>query len=101
MYKFIRYNLDKEILKVYLKGELNSSNAEDVDKEINTLLSKSTFNKLVFDFKELTYISSAGLRVILRAKKSCDDTLLINVNKDVFNIFEMVGFTQIMKIERQ
>ncbi len=100
MSEAIKFNLDKEILTIYLKGELNSSNAEDVDKRLGEILSQSTFNKLIFDFKELTYISSAGLRIILRTKQTCDDTSLVNVSKDVFNVFEMVGFTQIMKIQR-
>ena len=48
---------------------------------------------LTFDFEELEYVSSAGLRVIIFAQK------IIHVNESIMEIFEITGFTNILTIE--
>ena len=93
--------IEKEVLTIFLKGELNSYNAEEVEKEIDETLSKGGFKSIKIDFDELTYISSAGLRIIVRIKQRHDDTTLVNVPDGVFDIFKMVGFQNLIKIERK
>ena len=60
-------------------------------------------NKLVLDLKKLIYISSAGLRVLLSAHKIMakkEGTLILtNVSEDIFEIFEVTGFSDILNIE--
>ena len=58
--------------------------------------------KLVFDFADLEYISSAGLRVLLSAQKTMNSqgTMTVkNVNELVSEVFEVTGFTDILTIE--
>lgn len=58
--------------------------------------------ELIFDFNGLDYISSVGLRMLLGAQKLMNKQgtmKIINVNEDVLDIFDDVGFTDIMKIE--
>lgn len=57
--------------------------------------------ELVLDFKELEYISSAGLRVVLFAQKTMNSQgsmTIINVNDDIMETFELTGFTDILTI---
>ena len=54
--------LDKDVLTIYLEGELNSANADAREKEILADVEGKTFTRLVLDFSLLSYISSAGLR---------------------------------------
>ena len=59
---------------------------------------------IVFDLKELTYISSAGLRVLLStardAKAKGKKSTIINVNSDVMDIFNITGFTYMLDIKQ-
>ena len=58
--------------------------------------------ELVLDFKELEYISSAGLRVVLFAQKTMNaqgSMCVINVNDDIMETFELTGFTDILTIK--
>lgn len=97
----MQYTVDNQTLILYFVGELNSFNAEDVEKEIEQIVAKSTFNAIQIDMNELSYISSAGLRIIARLKQHYDDTSLINVPEEVNEIFEMVGFNNIVHIEKK
>lgn len=97
----MRYNVENEKLTIYFHGELNSSNSEETEKEIDGILSKSQFKSVVLDFAELTYISSAGLRIILKIKREHDDTKVVNVIDEVFDVFEMVGFNNFLTIEKK
>ena len=86
------------VLTVSVTGKIDSANADAVENEINELR-KNEHVALVIDFENLEYISSAGLRVILRLKRSEKDMKVANVSNDVYDIFEMTGFTEMMPVE--
>ena len=96
----MNYTLEKDKLTFFLVGELNSYNSEDVEKEIEKIIKDNSFKRIAVDMKDLKYISSAGLRIIVRLKQRCDDTTLVNVPNGVYDIFKMVGFENLLKIER-
>ncbi len=93
--------IEKEVLTIYLVGQLNSSNAEDIEKEIDNILDKGGFKSIKLDFTDLDYISSAGLRIILRIKQRYEDTSIINVNSEVYSIFKMVNFISVIDISKK
>ena len=83
---------------VKVHGSVDSSNAPQFEEE---LLCSICADKLTIDAEDLTYISSAGLRVLLKAKKALSaDLTMINVNPEVYDILDMTGFTQILKIQK-
>ena len=92
--------LENNKLTIYLEGELNSYNSEEVEKEIEEITKSNSFSSIVLDFKDLTYISSAGLRIVIRLKQLYDDTSIINAQKVVFDIFKMVGLTNAINIKQ-
>ena len=96
----MKHTLENNTLTFYLEGELNSYTSNDVEKEIETAMSENAFDKVVLDLKDLVYISSAGLRIIVRIKQRCDDTSLINTPSAIYDIFKMVGFQNMIKIEK-
>lgn len=96
----MRHVLENNKLTIYLEGELNSYNSEEVEKEIEEITKNSSFSSIVLDFKDLTYISSAGLRIVIRLKQLYDDTSIINAQKVVFDIFKMVGLTNAINIKQ-
>ncbi len=79
-------------LTVEVSGRIDSGNAPEVEAEIQKAVSGYT-GSVVLDAAELEYISSAGLRVILRLKKSNPDTSVINCTSEVYEIFDMAGLT--------
>lgn len=87
-------------LKIVLDGRIDSTNAADVEKQLDDIVNENSFEELIIDAQKLEYISSAGLRIILRLKKNNASLKIINVSSDVYEIFEMTGFSEIMPIEK-
>ena len=88
------------ILTLFLEGRIDSSNANEIEIGIKAAMEDEVFTKLVLDAEELQYISSAGLRIILKLRKSCPDMRMINVSAEVYDILEMTGFTEIIPVEK-
>lgn len=91
---------DEKILTIYLKGHIDSANAGLVEEEVTSARSAADPAEVIVDCSELEYISSAGLRVILRLKKAVPNTRLIQVSPEVYEIFDMTGFTEMMSIQK-
>ena len=81
-----------------LSGEIDSTNAARFEQEIQQQIAGQS--GIVLDAQELNYISSAGLRVILRLRKDHPELRIINVNADVYGILDMTGFTDMMPVEK-
>ena len=96
----MRFDLKEKQLTLYLEGELNSYNADNIEKEIDETLKSQSFDKLVLDFSHISYISSAGLRIILKLKQKYDNLSIIETSLEVYDIFSMTGFTNIMDIKK-
>lgn len=92
--------LENNSLTIFPEGKIDSKNAKAVEEEFNRIIEVNKFEKLILDAEKILYISSAGLRVILRLKKLYPDFKIVNVLTDVYEIFEMTGFTQIMDIKK-
>ncbi len=87
-------------LWITLFGRIDSGNAAQVEEEINKLMADDPSGSITVDAEKLEYISSAGLRVLLRMRKSCKDLRIINVNSEVYEILDMTGFTQMMDVAK-
>lgn len=96
----MKNKVDSGVMTVYLTGKIDSSNSEAIDREIAGVLSSAEHNDLVIDMEGLDYISSAGLRVMLKLRKKYPKLRIINVSPDVYEIFDVTGFTQMMKVQR-
>ena len=87
-------------LTVFLSGRIDSANAAEAEKEINRLTAESGAAPLVLDAADLRYVSSAGLRVILRLKKAHPGLRIVNVSPEVYEILDMTGFTEMLPVEK-
>ena len=85
---------------VNLTGRITSANAASVEQEISAAIGDYAGKALTLDLGELEYISSAGLRVLLRLRKRFAGMEMVNVSSDVYEIFEMTGFTEMMPISK-
>ncbi len=88
------------ILTIKLCERIDSGNAAEVEKEIFALKEENGAESVVLDATDSDYISSAGLRTILKLKKAVPDSKVTNVSAEVYNIFEVTGFADIINIER-
>lgn len=87
-------------VEVALTGRIDSTNAAQAEAEIMRLVSAAGTSPVVLDAERLDYISSAGLRVILRLKKTGADLRIMNVSSEVYEILDMTGFTEMMPVEK-
>ena len=93
----INKNVNGNELVIKLEGRLDTTTVPDLEKELGDI---DNTKNIVFDFEKLEYISSAGLRLILKAKKQNDTTKVINCNPEVYDIFNMTGFTEILEVSK-
>ena len=87
-------------LTMLLTGRLDTTTAPQLEGELKNGL--DGVESLVLDFKELEYLSSAGLRILLAAQKTMNKQgkmVIRNVNEVIQEVFEVTGFADILTIE--
>lgn len=96
----IEKNVNGSEFCIALGGRLDTTTAPQLEAELKREI--SGIEKLVFDFADLEYLSSAGLRVLLSAQKVMNkqgEMIIKNVNSTIMDIFEVTGFADILTIE--
>lgn len=85
---------------IKLTGRLDTVTAPELEGELKEVFASS--KSIVMDLENLEYISSAGLRVLLTAQKTMsasEGMKVINVSEEVYEIFDITGFTDILDIK--
>ena len=77
-----------------LSGKIDTTNAPELEASLTKELPSE------IDASELEYISSAGLRALLKLRKSVGGVTVHNVTPDVYEIFEVTGFTEILNVKK-
>ena len=96
----IKKLLDKDTLTIELNGRLDTLTSPTLQAELAESL--KNIKHLVFDFKDVLYVSSAGLRVILMAQKEMNtkgDMIIKNCSQEIKDLFEMTGFSEILNLK--
>ncbi len=96
----ITYRTDKNILYVAIEGRIDASNAALAEEQIFAIKKENEGKHTVIDADNLEYISSAGLRVILKIRKEEPKLAIINVAPEVYDVFDMTGFTDMITVEK-
>ncbi len=95
------FNLSGNILTVNLEGKIDTSNADKINEELLELAKKFPTEKFVLNLEKLKYISSTGLRAILRLGKLKKKNLqLVEASREVYEVFDTSGFTKIINIQK-
>ena len=85
---------------IALEGRIDTNNAAQTESEIFAAV-EGKIGDIIIDAEKLDYISSAGLRVLMKLCKSTDKPLpVINVSRDVYDIFETTGFTELLDVKK-
>ena len=98
MSDFVSFARDQRHLTIFLKGRIDSTSSPEVEKEI--LAEAHDVDSIEIDCANLEYLSSAGLRVILRLKKAVPDLVIVNTSNSVYDIFQVTGFTEMITIRK-
>ena len=96
----INYHTNKDILYINLDGRVDATNASSVEEKIQAIRKENTGLHTVLDLEKLVYISSAGLRILLRLRKEDSELSLINVSTEVYEILDMTGFTEMIDVQK-
>ncbi|MBQ1893843.1 MAG: ATP-binding protein [Clostridia bacterium] len=83
-----------------LSGRIDSNNAQAEEAKLRSGLEGKGSAAVILDAAKLEYISSAGLRILLRLKKDHPDLTIENVSSEVYEILDMTGFTEMMNVEK-
>ena len=93
---------DNGVLTLFLEGHIDSSNAAKFENEAITELNNYPGAEVILDCDKLEYISSAGLRVVLKIKKLRGASVkLVNVSSEVYEILEVTGFSEMLEIHKK
>lgn len=96
----LQKKIENETLIFAISGRVDSTNAEELNKEIMSALSEASYSAVAIDAEKLEYVSSAGLRVLLAMRKKAGELRIFNVSAGLYDILEMTGFTEMMKVEK-
>ena len=96
----IEKNCKENVIALNVRGRLDTTTAPALEAAVSENV--GACEQLILDFAGLEYISSAGLRVILKAQKAMSakgGMKLLHVNETIMEIFEITGFSDILTIE--
>lgn len=91
--------IDGEKLTIEIIGRLDTKTAPQLEEEVTA--SVKGISTLVLDFAQLEFVSSAGLRVLLKAQKLMNkqgEMIIVNASETIKEVFELTGFIDILKL---
>ena len=96
----IQSRVSENVLTILLQGRVDSVTAPVAEAEIEKVRAETPHTALILDADALEYVSSAGLRVILRLRKNEPELRMINASAEVYDVFDMTGFTEMIPVEK-
>ena len=92
----ITTSIEDGTARIALAGSLNTNTASELEQALEPLF--GTASRLVFDFTELEYISSAGLRVLMMAYKQVGEIKVSGASDEVREVFDITGFSDLFSV---
>ena len=96
----MKFHINQDILYIDLEGRVDAGNAAEVEEQLQAIRRENPGLPTVIDAENLAYISSAGLRVLLRLRKEDAELAVINVSPEVYEILDMTGFTEMLTVKK-
>ena len=97
----MRIEIENGKLVAYPEGRISSTNAMEIQRELEAIRDGNPGMELVIDAGALEYISSAGLRVLQKILKAQGSLSVRNVSQEIYEILEMTGFTSLMDVRKR
>ncbi len=96
----IKSHVNGGILYIGLAGRIDASNAAQAEEKIQAIRKENAGLHTVLDAEDLEYLSSAGLRILLRLRKEDSELAIINVSPEVYEVLDMTGFTEMLTVKK-
>ncbi len=96
----MKFHINQDILYIDLEGRVDAGNAAETEEQLQAIRRENPGLRTVIDAENLVYISSAGLRVLLRLRKEDKELAVINVSPEVYEILDMTGFTEMLTVKK-
>ena len=95
----ITWTLNDKTCTLLIEGDIDTITSAELEEAVSE--NAPLCEKLVLDLAGVEYISSAGIRAVLKARQTVgnDNLTLKNLNNNVMQIFDMTGFTKVLHIE--
>ena len=94
--------IENENLILFLSGRIDSTNTEIFEKELGEIFAEDVEKNFIFDAENLEYISSAGLRSLLKFRKLIDKKIVIqNASAEIYEIFDVTGFDNFFDVQKK
>lgn len=97
----MKFKIENESLIIFLEGRVDSNNVAKIESESVALVKEHSNLKIIFDMDKLQYISSSGLRFLMKCKKISKNIQILNASKDIYEIFEMTGFVKLFDVQKK
>lgn len=97
----MRLEFENNLPVLYLDGKISNINVFEVEKNIDDALKNLADKKnLVLDMRDVEYISSAGVRIILKLAKKFHELKIRDATPEVYSVLDMTGLTKIISVTR-
>ncbi len=98
----MKTTLEGNCLTLFLEGRMDSNNAPAFEREILEAVQKAPKAEVLLDADRLEYISSAGLRALMKLRRLAGKKITVaNVSPEVYDIFEVTGFTELLEVRKR
>jgi len=97
----MKTRIEDDKLVIELVGKVDSKNASQIEAELDEAVAASGATSVVIDAGDLEYLSSAGLRVLLKLRKRLGGLAVVETSPEVYEIFEVTGFSQLMDVSKR
>lgn len=87
--------------EITVSGAISTDTVSVLEEVINKITADASPADVQFDFQDVEYIASSGLRVLLKLRKNKIPMRIINVSPEVYDIFDMTGFTAMFDIQKK
>lgn len=96
----LAYSKDGDELTLFFEGHIDATHAPDVEEAAREIVEREGCSELVLDCTNLSFLSSAGIRIVLRLAKQVPSLKLINVPAEVYEVLDMTGLTEMIEVSK-
>ena len=97
----MRTQFENNTLTLYPEGRIDTNNAAEFEKEIMDAIAQAPGASIILDAENIKYISSAGLRVLMKLRKQANKALpVLNVSQEIYEILDITGFTELFDVRK-
>ncbi len=98
----MKTQVEGNYIVAFPEDRINSDNARQIEQEFNAVLEQNPGKELAIDAQDLDYVSSAGLRVLLKFSTGAGKPLVLrNAGPELYEILDMTGFTELFDVSKK